>query len=555
MPSHKRGRLATTTLTMGSLLFSMTASILNWFGETPVPYQVKRLLSIGSVFTALTLNAYAQESLSPTQCGALTRENFTAAVGATVTVTSARAVQPEESWLPEHCLIRATIAPSTGVEIQLPVSQWNERLLFTGCGGLCGLIRTEQGADALARNYAVATTDMGHQLNPGDNPRAWAENEDLVIEWQHRATHRATLLAKAVINAAYGRPQIKAYFRGCSTGGRQGLTEALMYPDDYDGVIAGAPAAQMVTPHNVFAFATSQRDDGSPIFTVDALNTLADAVLEACDMDDGVKDGVLGNPLACTFEPATLQCASGQTASCLTSEQVAAANLVYSGALKDDGTPYYPMGYAKGTERDWIAGFLGSNGRPPRRTGSAQFTVERKIGPGATLADFDYGTHGVNGGPVGGLLEFGADGKRLEPFIRKGGKILMYHGWSDTDATPASSLYFYDAQTEAFGSKRTAEFLRLFFMPGMPHCRGNAGKGVHTADYLTVLERWVEQGEAPEKLEAYKPTDRWTNTNYVPFPLSEEDTVTARTLYPYPAASSYDGSGDKNDPANWRRQD
>ena len=165
---------------------------------------------------------------------------------------------------------------------------------------------------------------------------------------------------------------------------------------------------------------------------------------------------------------------------------------------------FYPMGYAKGTERDWIAGFLGTDGRPPRRAGSAQFTIERKIGPDATLADFDYARHGATGSPVGGLLDLGPNGRKLSDFVDRGGKILLYHGWSDTDATPASSLFFYGAHAEAFGEQRLAGFLRLFMFPGMTHCRG--GNGVDTADYLTAIERWVEAGEAPDSLDGYRST-------------------------------------------------
>ncbi len=491
----------------------------------------------------------ASSVLDQASCSALAARDFAPAVGTQVTITQARVVAGGHDSQTAHCHVLAAIAPSTGVEIQLPQSNWNRRLLFTGCGGLCGFIRTEQGADALARRYAVATTDMGHRLAPGEDPRAWTTDQNLVEEWQHRATHRATLLAKAVIAAAYGEPQDYAYFRGCSTGGRQGLTEALLYPDDYDGVIAGAPAAQMVTPHNVFAYASNTRPDGSSILTVDALTVLADAVIQACDMDDGVQDGVIGNPSACGFEPANLRCDEPAMDRCLTNEQIVAAENIYRGARRADGTPFYPMGYAKGTERDWIAGLLGVDSRPPRRAGSAQFTLERKIGPDATLADFDYAKHGTTGSPLGGQLDFGSDGKKLESYANRGGKILLYHGWSDTDATPASSLYVHQAQAAAFGEDNLAEFLRLFMFPGMTHCRG--GNGVNTADFLTVIERWVEEGEAPDSLDAYGTTV--PPMSYISHPLDPDTIVTGRRLFPYPVVSIYDGSGPIADPGNWTR--
>lgn len=516
-----------------------------------MPIAPSKLLISGLLILLSGTPTLAKASIDQATCAALVGTNFSAAIGTHTTITSTNIVAKGESGQPEHCHVLATIAPSTGIEIQLPTSDWNGRLLFTGCGGLCGLIRTNQGMDALARNYAVATTDMGHQLAPGDDPRAWTVDQNLVEEWQHRATHRATLLTKAVIAEAYGKPQDYAYFRGCSTGGRQGLTEALMYPNDYDGVIAGAPAAQMVTPHNVFAYASNSRPDGSPVLTKEAITLLADAVLEACDMDDGLKDGVLGNPRGCGFEPSALRCTGKSDASCLTDEQVGAAENVYSGARRADGTPFYPMGYAKGTERAWIAGFLGTDGRLPRRAGSAQFTVERKIGPDATLADFDYAKHGVSGSPVGGLLDFGSDGKKLETYVDRGGKILLYHGWSDTDATPASSLFFYQAQAEAFGEDNLPDFLRLFMLPGMAHCRG--GDGVNTADYLSAIEAWVEDGKAPDQLLAYQTPQPWKSYSYTPYPMSADIATGGRTLYPYPAHSTFDGSGDPADPFNWKK--
>ncbi len=508
------------------------------------------LLAIALIVQAPVVAAATPDDLGAAACTALASQEFGSAVGAKVTIDSAKMVAGSLDGQIAHCHVLATIAPSTGVEIQLPQADWNHRLLFTGCGGLCGVIRTNQGTDALARRYAVATTDMGHRLAPGEDPRAWTRDQNLVEEWQHRATHRATRLAKAVIAKAYGQAEDYAYFRGCSTGGRQGLTEALMYPDDYDGIIAGAPAAQMVTPHNVFAYASNTQPDGSPILTASALTSLADAVMHSCDLDDGLKDGVIGNPNACAFAPADLLCSGTETNHCLTREQVTAAEKIYRGARREDGTPFYAMGYAKGTERDWIAGLLGVDGRPPRRAGSAQFTIERKIGPNATLADFDYAKHGATGSPVGGLLDFGADGKKLKPYVNAGGKILLYHGWSDTDATPASSLYFYRTQKEAFGEDELDSFLRLFMFPGMTHCRG--GMGVDTADYLTVIERWVEHGAAPQGLDAFRSAA--APFNYAAYPLDPAAVVTGRRLFPYPAESVYAGPGNPADPQNWRKK-
>lgn len=307
---------------------------------------------------------------------------------------------------------------------------------------------------------------------------------------------------------------------------------------------------EMFSPHNVFAYQASQRTDGTLIFTPESLEVLNDAVLAACEMDDGLADGIIGNPQSCAFDPATLVCESGNSDTCLTAEQAAAAQKIYDGARRADGSPYYAMGYAKGTERDWISAFLGVNGNPPRRAGSTRFILDRKIGPQAILAQFDFAEHGATGSPVGGLLDFGSDGRKLEDFTSEGGKVLIYHGWSDTDAIPASALFFHQAQVDAFGAAAVPDFLRMFFMPGMRHCRG--GPGVDIADYLTVMEAWVERGEAPDSLEAFRTSG--PPANYADrFPLDPATVEAGRTLYPYPANSKFTGAGDAVDPANWQQ--
>lgn len=508
--------------------------------------------ALGIALGAIAPVAYGATSLSEADCQGLAGLEWAPVEGSEVEIRTAAAVSPDDEGLPGYCRVHAMIAPSTGVEVRLPLSGWNQRLLFTGCGGLCGVIYSQQMPDAQARGYAVATTDMGRQLGEGDDPRDWTQDQQWRVDWQYRATHRATLLAKAVIAAAYGQAQDYAYFRGCSTGGRQGLTEALMFPEDYDGVISGAPAMQMVTPHNVFAYASSKRPDGLPVFSPQSLILLADAVLDACDEDDGVRDGVVPDPLACRFDPASLRCADGRTGDCLTAEQVDAVRKIYAGARKADGSRYYAMGYARGSERDWITNFLVVDGRPPRRAGSARFTLERRIGRDARLAEFDYARHGVQGSPVGGMLDLGVEGRKLAPFRDRGGKILLYHGWSDTDATPASSLFFHESHVRAFGREDVSGFLRLFMLPGMAHCSG--GEGVHAADYLTLMEKWVEEGKPPESLVAYKTRPPWSGTSYPRFPLPSGDMVSGRRLYPYPAHSAYGGKGDVNDPANWQKR-
>jgi hypothetical protein len=503
----------------------------------------------GGLFFFGQLSNVVAETISAASCKSLVAESFDASVGAQVMVTKADVVAADGDQ-PAYCHVLANIAPSNGVEIQLPLSNWNGRMLFTGCGGACGRIRTSQGADALTRNYAVATSDMGHSMEPGQDPRWWINDQELVDEFQYRATHRATLLTKAVIASAYDRAQDYAYFRGCSSGGRQGLTAAVMYPDDFDGVIAGAVGTKVVIPHNVFAYASNTRQDGSSILTADTITLLHNNVMAACDMDDGLKDNVIGDPMRCGFEASTLLCENGQTQSCLTQEQIVAANKVYDGPRREDGSPFNALGYAKGSEMDWIRIFVGTEGQAPRGEAVTKFALDRMVAPGAALSDFDYAKHGTRGSPLSGKIDLGPNGKKLGTYVENGGKILMYHGWLDLVATPAASFYFYDAQADVFGEDALPDFMRLFMFPGMKHCRD--GNGVNTADYLNAMVQWVEHNEAPESIDAYGSTAE--PFNYIAHPLDPDTVLAGRKIFPYPASSEYDGAGDVLDPDSWTRK-
>jgi hypothetical protein len=504
------------------------------------------LCLLGGLFFLSDVPDVEAKTIGAAYCKMLAAKDFDSAVGSQVTITKADAVVADGDQ-PAHCHVLATIAPSNGVEIQLPLSEWNGRMLFTGCGGACGMIRTNQGADALTRNYAVATSDMGHSMEPGQDPRWWINDQELLDEFQYRATHRATLLAKAVIAAAYDQAHEYAYFRGCSSGGRQGLTAAVMYPDDFDGVIAGAVGTKVVIPHNVFAYASNTRPGGSSILTAEAITLLHNNVMAACDMDDGLKDNVIGDPMNCGYQPVALQCQGNQTRSCLTDEQIEVANKVYDGPRRDDGSQFNTLGYAKGSEMDWIGIFIGTDDQAPRGAAVTKFALDRMVAPGATLSDFEYAKHGTAGSPLSGKIDLGPDGRKLESYVNKGGKILMYHGWLDLVATPAASFYFYDAHADVFGEESLPDFMRLFMFPGMKHCRD--GNGVNTADYLDAMVQWVEQSEPPESLDAYGTTA--DPFNYIAHPLDPGAVLAGRRIFPYPALSEYDGSGDVLDPKSW----
>lgn len=302
-----------------------------------------------------------------------------------------------------------------------------------------------------------------------------------------------------------------------------------------------------VIPHNIFAYASNTRPDGSPILTANAITLLADGAMTACDMDDGLKDNIIGNPKLCAFNPAILRCEESVSDNCLTDEQITAANRIYDGPRRDDGTQFNDLGYAKGSELDWIGIFIGTEDQAPRGEAVTRFALDRMVGPGASLEDFDYAKHGAAGSPLSGKIDLGPDGKKLESYVNKGGKLLMYHGWLDLVATPAGSFYFYNAQADAFGEERLPDFLRLFMFPGMKHCRD--GHGVNSADYLEAMVQWVERGQAPASLDAYGSTA--APFNYIPHPFDPDTIVAGRKIFPYPSTSVYDGSGSTIEPGNW----
>ena len=344
-------------------------------------------LGVAQAANAIEGTGNPWEAIDEAVCTNLVAKDFSADVGATVTIKSSGRVG-ETQTLPGYCRVVANIAPKNTVEIRLPVSGWTGRLLMAGCGGLCGAIQMERTDDALVRHYAVAHTDMGH----GETDMAFANDPQAMEDFAHRSTHVATLLLKAVSKAYYNRAQDHTYYRGCSTGGRQGLTAALMYPNDYDGIIAGAPAAGAALPNIAWALKANTRADGSSILDTAAIKVLHSAVLKSCDMDDGVKDGIVGNPPTCAFEPTDMVCGKAKPGQCLTPEQAQAAGKIYAGVPNPDGTKYASLGYAKGGELGWLRSLVKTD-KPAGMEGVARNYLRRFDDlptPPKTLAELDF---------------------------------------------------------------------------------------------------------------------------------------------------------------------
>ena len=479
-------------------------------------------------------------------CSALKAIDLSEGTGAAVRLDQV-GLLPAAGDQPELCRVNGFIEPKVGFEVRMPRKHWNGKLLVTGCSNLCGILQIQGMEDALARGYAAATTDMGHRTGDTSDAR-WAFNNDtLEVDFGHRATHVTTLAAKQIVANYYGDAPAYAYFRGCSTGGRQALVAAERYPDDYDGIIAGAPFNQSLSvPHMAWVLAANAGPDGEPLLKRAEFALLGTAARAACDGDDGQVDGVIGSPESCTFKPQSLQCpAEGRH--CLTPAQVAAATKIYEGPRTSKGDAWSSGGSPVGSEFAWEKQLLAPAGKVPffqvivrNWSQYLAFQPDPPVPSSALASEVGKGLPGVDfdAGPAQFSATAAVSGFRpdLERFRVRGGRLLVYHGWVDESLMPAHTLDYWRAARQRLGTEaKLAEFARLFMVPGMLHC--GAGPGAADIDYLGALERWVETDEAPASLLAHKVRKpERTSVRQPRFPLAPATVEYTRPVYPYPQA-------------------
>jgi len=411
--------------------------------------------------------------------------------------------------LPAFCRVKGVANGSIGFEVWLPVRGWNGRLLSVGAGGFGGDQPLSALAEGLRRGYAVTGNDTGHQ--GGD--LSWMKDPAKVRLWGHSATHLATAPAKALIAAYYGAPARHAYFEGCSTGGAQAMEEAQFYPDDYDGVVAGAPG--MSYDHLMLSFLWGLKATEPPgaLIPPDKLQVLHGAVVAACDADDGLKDGLISDPQACRFDLASITCKPGAAAAtaCLTPAQALTARRIYGGPTNArTGAPIYP-GFAYGSEADPAAvtplgyGWGAIQGPLAQLFAIPLLRTMVYRDPAWDWRGFDWDRDVAEldrrVGP-----DITALSPDLEAFRRHGGKLLIYQGWGDQfngQTLPIAYRRQVIAALAAKGGGARAErdvdgFLRLFMAPGMGHCLG--GPGFSRFDALSAVQAWVETGQAPDQI-------------------------------------------------------
>ena len=432
--------------------------------------------------------------------------------------------------LSEFCRVSATLRPTSDsdikIEVWLPTNGWNGKFQAVGNGGWAGVISYAAMADAVRAGYASASTDTGHVGGRGTFALGHPEK---LIDFAWRSEHEMTVTAKAVVRAFYGSAPTRSYWNGCSTGGRQGLKEAQMFPEDYDGIIAGAPANR--TGISLWIAHAVLKDPASYI-PPSKYPMIHQAALAACDAHDGLKDGLIDDPTKCAFDPKVLLCQGGDGSACLTAPQVAAAKKIYSPAINPRTGQELFASLVPGTELGWA---VQAQGPEPSANIYDQYRYVVFKDLNWDWKTFDFDKDVVRGDQPEHVVMNATD-PNMQPFFSRGGKLLLYHGWSDPNVPTVNTIKYYKSVVDNLGGAAKAmNSVRLFLAPGMGHCGG--GEGPNAFDKIGPLERWVEQGQAPEQLPASHSANGKVDRT--------------RPLCPYPQVATYKGTGSIDDAANF----
>ena len=471
-----------------------------------------------------------------------------ALTGYELSVTGA-AMVPASADAPEHCRVSGQIQPEVRFEVSLP-AEWNGRLYMFGNGGYAGEAldapgRVATARSALSRGFAVAQTNTGHDA-AAEPLGTFAASPQKFLDYAFRSVHVTALTAKRILQAYYDGPPRHSYFDGCSTGGRQGLISAQRFPEDFDGIVVGAPVLNF--SGTMIGYATIQRALAAASIPVEKLKVLGDAVYAKCDAADGLSDGLIDDPRRCPFRASTdlPRCARDVDGpACFTAAQIRTLETIYGGTSRR-GEPAFP-GWPVGAEiaapgpggaatSAWIPWFVTApNARPIQASFGETFF--RNMAFGRPVLDYDWTTFNVDADldklqTARAALD--ATDPDLSRFKARGGKIVSYFGWADPALNPMMGVRYYESVTERLGPA-TAGFYRLFMVPGMFHCRG--GIGASTFDAFTPLVEWVEKGVAPHSIVGSK--------------IVDGRIVRTRPLCAYPDVAKYKGSGSMDDAANF----
>lgn len=438
--------------------------------------------------------------------------------------------------LPGFCRVSLTLAPSLDsdikMELWLPTASWNGKYLAVGNGAFTGNVRHSAMAMPLSRGYATSSTDTGHLGNTASFALGHPEK---VYDFGWRAIHEMALASKRIIAAFYENSLTHSYFTGCSAGGRQAMKEAQRFPTDFDGIVAGAPGLDW-TGRAAASLRIAKYLELNPSAQLKNPDRtlLHRAALDFCDADDGVVDGIIGNPAQCDFSPEALQCDGENAGACLSEAQVNTAKMIYSSPI-NPGTGREITGLLPGSEMGWTdLGWTSS----ARATGLEQYRYLVYEDENWTIDQFEF-ERDIYRAERKDDDTLNALSPDLFEFVERGGKLIAYHGWADPQISPANATQYFERVSQVMGGRdQIHDSFRLFMAPGMGHCAG--GPGPNSFDALTALENWVEKGEAPDSIVAVHRTDGVIDIS--------------RPLCPYPEVAVHNGSGSTLEAENFSCQ-
>jgi feruloyl esterase len=453
---------------------------------------------LGTVFLWSALNVAVSSAADTTaindaksRCEALAGADFTDVKDAPTQVVAAKFAEPE--GIAAYCQVQGYIAPQIGFELRMPVSDWNGKFMEVGCGGWCGTIIIGACDGPLRRGYACIASDMGRKGTGFDV--LWSHNNwQAQIDFGYRATHVTALAGKAIAQHFFRRAPARSYFVGCSTGGYQGVTEAQRFPWDFDGIIAGAPDIDEsgANLRALWIAKTALNGQDKLALSYAALKVLHAAALHRCDLDDGLKDAIIGNSHACRVDPGELICKTGRQTDCLTPAEAETARKLYAGPTSSSGESVSTGGLPPGSELLWGWIWPAFGIEQYFKYGIPGYSTDSRWKYTDFDFDRDYRRFGL-------AAHYDNSNPDLRKFKNAGGKLVVYHGGSNTVDLPGPVIDYYDTVEKTMGGRSaTQAFFRLFVVPGMNHCTG--GDGPYAIDYLDALESWVEHGRAPDQL-------------------------------------------------------
>jgi hypothetical protein len=500
-------------------------------------------------------------------CSELASQDFSQVPGAPTTILSATLVTPASGSTVTYpyCQVDGIVAPQVQFQLQLPTTSYAQRYLQEGCGGYCGSVGVSQPAasgqadidECVPLNngeFALGQDDEGHI--GGGNTEAWAVDDPVLkVDFGYLSEHVFAVAAKAIIASFYGQAPRYSYYDGCSDGGREALMEAQRFPDDFNGIIAGAPAfnqAALNAMEEPYESTADETSSGQPILTAAKAAVLHTDIIQQC-ADPGLKDGTIQDPRDCQPDWATIQCAAGatDTSSCLTADEVAAAKRLYAGAVAPDGEHLYTGGEPYGAEGAWPGIVIPAAGTTEDATffhsiglgylrwvGLWRDKLSLNLDTGFPFGQQTFDEYVAKNNPANLASVVDATDPNLTAFYRAGGKLIQWQGWADQFIPPYGSVAYRQAVIDTMGAATVSKFYRLYMFPGVYHCGG--GYGPNVFDLLTPLMNWVERGQAPDRVVAALVSGGTGAAGTGPATGTVELT---RPVYPYPEEVRYSGSG------------